>query len=377
MYPHEVTDDYGALSVGVSTYLVIFGLVLLLLVIAFIRESAANARHNRETQRQMIEALGQMAALRVASGEGPHGPAVQESHAVGVPVLGGGGKGPLPPEGPMDRLVKKTKDALRRLVPPGRPEQWISYVGDLQSLLNRMPHKALGGLSPQQVAMGGAQPFLPHLFAGKQWDSNSQTWWDILEALRFLRTITEIAGEVSEVKQKIAYDAAVMHHAPYKVGDWCLVYHNERASSLDSFFRGPYLITDVQVDVRGDPSGFYSVAPLLANDTLSKDVLEVHAARLWPFNGERTSSCAEHWKRLPEGFGVVQDILNHRLHARGAQVLVRYYMVPRPTWEFTSSMREPHLGWNSIYKAYCETHGLPLEGGPQWHNAREDHNGSA
>ena len=93
MYPHEVTDDYGALSVGVSTYLIIFGLVLLLLVIAFIRESAANARHNRETQRQMIEALGQMAALRVASGEGPHGPAVQESHAVGVPVLGGGGKG--------------------------------------------------------------------------------------------------------------------------------------------------------------------------------------------------------------------------------------------------------------------------------------------
>ena len=279
--------------------------------------------------------------------------------------------------GLVERLVKKTKDALRRLVPPGRPEQWISYVGDLQSLLNRMPHKALGGLSPQQVAMGGAQPFLPHLFAGKQWDSNSQTWWDILEALRFLRTITEIAGEVSEVKQKIAYDAAVMHHAPYKVGDWCLVYHNERASSLDSFFRGPYLITDVQVDVRGDPSGFYSVAPLLANDTLSKDVLEVHAARLWPFNGERTSSCAEHWKRLPEGFGVVQDILNHRLHARGAQVLVRYYMVPRPTWEFTSSMREPHLGWNSIYKAYCETHGLPLEGGPQWHNAREDHNGSA
>jgi len=103
MYPHEVTDDYGALSVRVSTYLIIFGLVLLLLVIAFIRESAANARHNRETQRQMIEALGQMAALRVVSGEGPHGPAVQESHAVGVPVLGGGGKGPLPPEGPMDR----------------------------------------------------------------------------------------------------------------------------------------------------------------------------------------------------------------------------------------------------------------------------------
>ena len=94
MYPHEVTDDYGALSVRVSTYLIIFGLVLLLLVIAFIRESAANARHNRETQRQMIEALGQMAALRVASGEGPHGPAVQESHAVGVPVLGGGARAP-------------------------------------------------------------------------------------------------------------------------------------------------------------------------------------------------------------------------------------------------------------------------------------------
>ena len=101
MYPHEVTDDYGALSVRVSTYLIIFGLVLLLLVIAFIRESAANARHNRETQRQMIEALGQMAALaRVASGDGPHGPAVLESHAVGAPVLRGGGKGPPPKREP-------------------------------------------------------------------------------------------------------------------------------------------------------------------------------------------------------------------------------------------------------------------------------------
>lgn len=110
---------------------------------------------------------------------------------------------------------------------------------------------------------------------------------------------------------------------------------------------------------------------------VSKDTLEAHAARMWPFNGERTSSCAEHWKRLPEGFGVVQDILGHRLHARGAQVLVRYYMVPHPTWEFISGMREPNLGWNSIYKAYCETHGLPLEGGPQWHDAREDPKGSA
>jgi transposase InsO family protein len=279
--------------------------------------------------------------------------------------------------GLVERLVKKTKDALRRLVPPGRPEQWLSHVGDLQCLLNRMPHKALGGLSPQQVAMAGTQPFLPHLFAGKVWEPDSQSWLDVPEALRYLRKITEIAGEVSEVKQKIAYDAAVAAPAPYKLGDWCLIYHNERLSSLDSFFRGPFRVTDVQLDEQGHPSGFYTVAAILANDTVSKDTLEVHAARMWPFNGERTSSCAEHWKRLPEGFGVVQEILNHRLHARGAQVLVRYYMVPRPTWEFTTGMREPNLGWNAIFKAYCETHSLPLEGGPQWHNAREDRNGPA
>ena len=162
MYPHEVTDDYGALSVRVSTYLIIFGLVLLLLVIAFIRESAANARHNRETQRQMIEALGQMAALRVASGEGPHGPAVQESHAVGAPVLRGGGKGPFPrlpraeplqPEGPMDRGgsvgggyqgVPSLGDAA--VAPPGGHALGGAGTGLLGA--PRMPHSDHGSGDP-------------------------------------------------------------------------------------------------------------------------------------------------------------------------------------------------------------------------------------
>ena len=162
MYPHEVTDDYGALSVRVSTYLIIFGLVLLLLVIAFIRESAANARHNRETQRQMIEALGQMAALRVVSGEGPHGPAVQESHAVGAPVLRGGGKGPFPrlpraeplqPEGPMDRGgsvgggyqgVPPLGDAA--VAPPGGHALGGAGTGLLGA--PRMPHSDHGSGDP-------------------------------------------------------------------------------------------------------------------------------------------------------------------------------------------------------------------------------------
>jgi len=166
MYPHEVTDDYGALSVRVSTYLIIFGLVLLLLVIAFIRESAANARHNRETQRQMIEALGQMAALRVVSGEGPHGPAVQESHAVGVPVLGGGGKGPLPPEGPMDRGgsvgggyqgVPPLGDAA--VAPPGGHALGGAGTGLLGA--PRMPHSDHGSGDPPTRSPQGDALLLP------------------------------------------------------------------------------------------------------------------------------------------------------------------------------------------------------------------------
>jgi hypothetical protein len=34
-------------------------------------------------------------------------------------------------------------------------------------------------------------------------------------------------------------------------------------------------------------------------------------------------------------------------------------------------------GWNQVYKAYCASRGLPLDGGPKWHNAKQDTNGPA
>ena len=195
-----------------------------------------------------------------------------------------------------------------------------------------------------------------------------------MEALRYLRAITEIAGEVSDVKRKIAHDAAVSAGTPFSKGDWCLIYHNERLSSLDSFYRGPYTVVDVQVDGKGNNSGYYTVAPVLANNALGKPHVEVHANRMWPFSAERTTAEAEHWKRLPEGCGLVLEIINHRLHAHGAQVQVKYYAVKRPAWEFITSMKLPNLGWNAVYRDYCERHKLPLEGGDSWHNPDADRN---
>jgi len=269
--------------------------------------------------------------------------------------------------GLIERLVRKVKEALRRVLAPGRPEEWIDHIGELQAMLNRMPHIGLGGASPNQVGYLAAEPFIPPFFNGRRVE-DEQSVADLCEALRYLRAITEIHGEVSDITRKVAYDA-VTELPPYVVGDWALVWFQERVSALDSFYRGPYQITQVHLDVRGQPNGFYTVAQVIGNGQLHAARTEVTAARLWPFNKERTSHDEEHHKRLPSGHGLVKEILGHRLHALGAQVRVRWYLVKQPVWEYIPAMRHKHHGWNHVYKAYCEAHNLPLEGGPHWADA--------
>ena len=237
--------------------------------------------------------------------------------------------------------------------PLGGTDEWVNSLGDLQMLLNRMPHAGLGGLSPQQLGMLDAEPLFPPSLKGKR--LGPQAWEDLTDALRYLRAITEICGEVDELKRKATYDAAV-DSFPVNKGDWFLVYHNERETSLQSFFRGPYQVVDAGT------GGFCTVAPVLAGDTLGSDRLEVHVGRLWPFNAERTSADLEHQKRLPAGYGVVKEILAHRQHALGALVQVKWLMLEKPSWEFVAAMRERGAGYNAAYKQYCAAHGLRLDG---------------
>ena len=260
--------------------------------------------------------------------------------------------------GLVERLVKKVKDALRRVLPTGRLDDWVDALGDVQILLNRLPHAGLGGLSPQQLGMLAVEPLFPHAFKGKALDP--QAWEDLMDGLRYARAITEICGEVDEVKRKLAYDAATTVF-PVRLGDWFLVYHNERDNSLQSFFRGPFQVTDE------GSGGFCTVAPVLAGDKLGNERLQVHVGRLWPFNAERTSSDLEHQKRLPAGYGVVKAITAHRQHALGVQVQVQWLMLEKPTWEFVAAMRERGVGYNAVYKEYCTANGLRLVDGVSAH----------
>ena len=258
--------------------------------------------------------------------------------------------------GLVERLVKKVKEALKRVLPVGRTDEWVSALGDLQILLNRMPHDGLGGLSPQQVGMLDTEPFLPPLFRGRHLEP--QAWEDLMDALRLLRVITEIYGEVDEIKRKAAFDSAVTP-LPCKEGDWFLVFYGERESSLQSFFRGPFQVVG---EVK---NGYCVVAPVLAGDKLGPERVEVHVGRLWPFNAERTSSDAEHQKRLPAGWTVVKEIVGHKSTPLGVKLRVKWVMVEAPTWEFVAAMRTRGGGYNAVYKEYCAAHGLRLVDGVQ------------
>ena len=138
-------------------------------------------------------------------------------------------------------------------------------------LLNRLPHRGLGGLAPQQVAMLGGEPLVKPVLGGTE--LGPQALEDLMDALQYTRAITAICGETDEVLRKVAFDAATKEY-PVRKGDWHLVWYGEREDALQSFFRGPYVVTDEGT------GGFCTVAPLLAGNVLGDKLKRTCVAAL-------------------------------------------------------------------------------------------------
>ena len=166
------------------------------------------------------------------------------------------------------------------------------------------------------------------------------------------RTSLQVAnwcGEISAVQRTIL-TAKALAAPTFKVGDWVLRFVAERANSLEPMYQGPFAVT---ADLR---NGFYTVCEVLAGDALGKPV-DAHVSRLIAFDRRRTTADAEHARKLPEGYYVVEDILDGP-NADGL-FLVKWMGVAEPRWAEPQELRAVMK-----FQAYCQQRRLDKSGKP-------------
>ena len=145
----------------------------------------------------------------------------------------------------------------------------------------------------------------------------------------------------------------------FVVGAWVLLWNPETAHSLEPAYQGPYRIKLVEDNGFGKPTGWFTIAEIMAGDSeetpREAKPIEVHSSRLWPFNHSRTSATLEHQRRLPPGQLVVEDILEGP-DADG-RFLVKWFTVETPKWEWPAGLA--HL---TVFKEFCGSHGIVMQG---------------
>jgi transposase InsO family protein len=260
--------------------------------------------------------------------------------------------------GIVERLVKKLKNGAQRLIPQGKLDSWPVFIDELERMVNRMPHKALGGEAPFDYLIRGHRQRGERFVVkeGRVFDNwtfslpgvqpTPQREEDLALMLDSLRAIADSCSEVTSLKEAMYSESEPFHG---KVGEWVLKYVAVRENSLEPMYQGPFEIT---ADLRGD---FYSVAEVLAGDALGKP-LDVHASRLIRFDRSRTSGDEEHQRKLPEGHYVVEKILQ----AQEGKFLVKWLGVQEPKWEHPSGLRQVLK-----FKQFCLENDLTLEGKPK------------
>ena len=250
--------------------------------------------------------------------------------------------------GIVERLIGTAKGALKRVLPPNAKLEWQAALPQIEYMLNNiMPHASLGGMTPTSLAFLAAPRAQPTALLGL--DPTPQRWEDMTAALVAMRAVASLSSEVSSIRSKVRHDETTtpIH---YTVGAWVLLWYPVRATSLDSFYQGPYKV----VGLSGD--GFYEVAPLLAGDVLGAPTVVVHASRMLAFDHSRTSSELEHQKRLPPGYHVVKDVIDGP--REDGRFEVSWHFLDKTTWEPIEGLRS-----TAQYKAYCAAHNINVNTG--------------
>ena len=256
--------------------------------------------------------------------------------------------------GLVERHVRKVKDGLARLLPQGKLLEWPRVMNELERKLNMLPHSGLGGVSPFDYLIRGHKD--RHV-VGREFEVGTYGLAAVMKTVQdeenlglvldSLRQVADWCGEIGSLKRSVA---SQQEYVEFKgvVGDLVLKYVAFRQNSLEPMYQGPYKITEAY------GSDFFKVQEWLAGGALG-DPVDVHASRLILFDGSRTSGTAEHARKLPEGYYVVESILDGP-NEKG-QFQVKWFGVDNPTWEAAAGLRTV-----VCFKKYCHDNKLTAKG---------------
>ncbi len=260
---------------------------------------------------------------------------------------------PLHPQGRglVEGAVGRFKRAIVSLLPQGSLDQWPTIIDSITAAYMACPQAAMAGYSPFEYLTGIKSDF-GSLFEGTH---TAQQREDALQAVACIRDIVDFYSELRAVRRAAASPPDPLLPR-FTLGEWVLVFNPTlKQNSLTPAYQGPYRIKAVEEDGSGKPTGWFTVAEIMAGDTevtpREAKPIVLHSNRLWPFDHTRTDADAEHARRLGP-----QDVIVERI-VEGPNLdgkfLVKWRNVPEPRWEWPGGLA--HL---VLYREYLEEHGM-------------------
>lgn len=132
--------------------------------------------------------------------------------------------------GIVERLVKKLKNGAQRLIPQGKLDSWPVFIDELERMVNRMPHKALGGEAPFDYLIRGHRQRGERFVVkeGRVFDNwtfslpgvqpTPQREEDLALMLDSLRAIADSCSEVTSLKEAMYSESEPFSRKGWGVG---------------------------------------------------------------------------------------------------------------------------------------------------------------
>ncbi len=290
----------------------------------------------------MADGGSHFAGQQFRTGAGAHGTLID----IGTPLHPQG-------RGLVEGAVGRLKRAIVSILPQGRLELWHTVLDDIAIAYMACPQAAMAGFSPLQYLTGVNKDF-GALFGGTL---SPQQREDALQAVTCLRSIVDFHSELKAFNRAAAAPTDPLI-AKFTVGEWVLVFNPTlKENSLSPAYQGPYRIKAVETGANGKPTGWYTVAEIMAGDSEAvpreAKPLLLHSNRLWPFDHSRTDADAEHARRLGPQDVIVERVLEGP--SPDGKFLIKWRHVEKPRWEWPAGLA--HL---VLFQEYCERHGIVL-----------------
>jgi hypothetical protein len=205
-------------------------------------------------------------------------------------------------------------------------------------------------------------PSLKQLLWGQKDDENLEELRQLTAALRLE---AETAAEFHRLERAVRhnhklelYDAVTGKSGP-EPGDWVLWESLLSKTKMDPPYLGPAIVTHVEKDASGAPTGWVRIAEILAGlepgdegyPARAEKEVTMTLDRIIPFDHSRTTANEAFQWRLPEGWFAIREILEGPNEV--GQFLVRWVHREEPSW-----MHAAPIDHSAAYQQYCKQNGL-------------------